>query len=214
MRKVMIVGAGGRAGRAATAEAVRRGHAVTAVVREPARHQDLAGPGVALVAGDVTDADALATLAAGHDAVVAAVYDSSSTDPHRFFVATAHALTDGLARAGVTRLVWVGLAPLLPTSDGTLLGDTEGYPDEHRGFFLAHAAATRAFDTATGLDWVALSPSGDFDHGGTPSGGYATAPGDADSRITYADFARALLDEVDEPRTFRAHVGVEAASAP
>lgn len=214
MHKVMVIGAGGRVGRAATAEAVRRGHAVTAVVREPARHEDLAALGVTLVAGDVTDADVLSTLATGHDAVVAAVYDSSSTDPHGFFVATAQALTDGLARAGVARLVWVGLASLLPTSDGTLLMDTDGYPNDHRGFFLAHAAATRVFAADGTLDWVSLSPSGDFDHSGTPSGGYATAPGDTDSRITYADFALALLDEVDEPHTSRTHVGVEAASAP
>ncbi|QMW67147.1 NAD(P)H-binding protein [Mumia sp. ZJ1417] len=210
MGKIMVVGAGGRAGRAATAEAVRRGHEVTAVVRDPGRYGDLAGPGVTLVAGDVTDADTLGTLAAGHDAVVAAVYDTSSTDPRGFFVATAHALTTGLAHAGVTRLVWVGLASLLPTADGTPLMDTGGYPNEHRDFFLAHAAATDAFaEAGDGLDWVSLSPSGDFDHGGTSTGGYAVAPADADSRITYEDFARALLDEVDAPSVSRTHVGVE-----
>ncbi|TNC41320.1 NAD(P)-dependent oxidoreductase [Mumia zhuanghuii] len=210
MGKVMIVGAGGRAGRAATTEAVRRGHAVTAVVRDPSRCDDLAGPGVTLVVGDVTDAAALATVAAGHDAVIAAVYDSSSTAPREFFLDTARALTAGLGSAGVTRLVWVGLASLLPTSDGTALMDTDGYPNEHRGFYLAHAAATDVFASAgSDLDWVAVSPAGDFDHGGTSAGGYAVAPADADSRITYADFALALLDEAETPRTSRTHVGVE-----
>ncbi|HEX2312530.1 MAG TPA: NAD(P)H-binding protein, partial [Thermomonospora sp.] len=42
MGKIIVFGAGGRAGRAAVAEAVRRGHEVTAVVRDPARHPDLA----------------------------------------------------------------------------------------------------------------------------------------------------------------------------
>jgi putative NADH-flavin reductase len=211
MGKVMIVGAGGRAGRAATAEAVRRGHEVTAVIRDPARHHDLAGAGVTVVAGDVTDAEGLAALAAGHDAVIAAVYDLASTDPRGFFVTTADALITGLGRAGVPRLVWVGLASLLPTANGTALRDTGGYPDEYREFFDAHAAATDAFAGAgAGLDWVALSPSGDFDHGGAPTGAFAVAPADAASRITYAHFALALLDQVDAPSASRTHLGVEA----
>ncbi|WP_370618079.1 NAD(P)-dependent oxidoreductase [Mumia sp. Pv 4-285] len=210
MGKIMIVGAGGRAGRAATTEAVRRGHAVTAVVRDPARYTDLSGESVTLAAGDVTDADALAALAVGHDAVIATVYDLSATDPRAWFVAASRALVSGLEHAGVRRLVWVGLASLLPTTDGTALMDTDAYPNEHRAFYLAHAAATEGFAAAAErLDWVALSPSGDFDHGGTSTGGYAVAPADADSRITYDDFALALLDEVDAPRTSRMHVGVE-----
>ncbi|MEU8250038.1 NmrA family NAD(P)-binding protein [Nonomuraea sp. NPDC048916] len=36
--KITIFGAGGRAGRQVVAEARRRGHQVTAVVRDPARH--------------------------------------------------------------------------------------------------------------------------------------------------------------------------------
>ncbi len=59
--------------------------------------------------------------------------------------------------------------------------------------------------------WVVLSPAGDFDHEGEISGGYAVAPAAADSRITPADFARALLDEVETPTLHRTHAGVAAA---
>src|SRR5690349_13707484 len=38
---IVVFGAGGRVGRAAVAEARRRGHPVTAGVRDPARHRDL-----------------------------------------------------------------------------------------------------------------------------------------------------------------------------
>jgi putative NADH-flavin reductase len=58
---------------------------------------------------------------------------------------------------------------------------------------------------------VVLSPAGDFDHKGEPSGGYALAPAAAASRITPGDFARALLDEVEVPTLHRTHVGVSAA---
>lgn len=64
------------------AEARRRGHDVTAVVREPARQNGLASDGVRVVAGDVTDAVSVAELAPGHDAAIhaVAVY-GEGTDP-------------------------------------------------------------------------------------------------------------------------------------
>ncbi|MFD6812102.1 NAD(P)H-binding protein, partial [Streptomyces anthocyanicus] len=69
-KKIIVFGAGGRVGRAAVAEAVARGHRVTAVVRDPARHPGLEAPGVTVVRGDVTDPESVAALAAGHDAAL------------------------------------------------------------------------------------------------------------------------------------------------
>ena len=88
--------------------------------------------------------------------------------------------------------------------------DTPGYPQEYRSFYLGHAAGTDVLRAAaTGLDWLVVSPAGDFDHGGARTGRYRTAPADAASRISYADFAIALLDEIDAPRHHRTHLGVE-----
>ncbi|MFI6322053.1 NAD(P)-dependent oxidoreductase [Nonomuraea sp. NPDC050556] len=208
MSEIIVFGAGGRAGRAAVQEALLRGHRLTAVVRDPAAHGDLAAAGVRVVAGDVTDAGTVAALATGADAVVHAAADLTAPD---FFATAARSLLDGMAAAGVSRLVSVGLASVLETASGALLMDTDGYPQEYRGFYLSHAAGTevlRAADPA--VDWVVVSPSGDFDHGGPRTGGYGLAAADAASRISYADFAIALLDEVDTPKHHRDHVGVKA----
>ncbi|MGW4224973.1 NAD(P)H-binding protein [Streptomyces bauhiniae] len=75
------------------------------------------GAGVRLVSGDVADTDAVADLAAGHDAAIMAAYDASA-QPDVFFTAAARALLDGLARARVGRLVAVGLAATLETTEG------------------------------------------------------------------------------------------------
>jgi putative NADH-flavin reductase len=154
----------------------------------------------------------VARLAAGHDAAIVAVYDSG-VRPGEFFPAVARALAEGLPAAGVKRLVSVGLASVLPTASGDLLMDTPGYPQEWREFYLGHGAGTEALRAAApeALDWVVLSPAGDFDHEGEPSGGYALAPAAADSRITPGDFARALLDEAQAPILHRTHTGVSAA---
>lgn len=198
MSKILVVGARGRAGRAAVEEARRRGHEVTAVARTPDGD---------LVAGDVTDARRIAELAVDHDAVIAAVYDGSA-DPAAFFTNASRALVDGLEKAGVERLVWVGLASILPTADGTRLMDTPGYPREYRAFFLAHQAALDILANST-LDWVSIAPAGDFDHADpTRTGTYRVSPADATGLVSYADLAIALVDEVDHPAHHRTAIGV------
>ncbi|MET9267300.1 NAD(P)H-binding protein [Amycolatopsis sp. NPDC004079] len=176
MSKIVIFGAGGRAGRQAVAEARRRGHEVTAVVRDPSRYPDLAD----VVTGDVTD-------------------------PHAFFTDAAHALVTGLPQA---RLVAVGLSALLPAADGTPVLDA--IPAEFRPFCLAHAAGLEVLRAeGTGLDWVYVSPVGDFDHDGERTGRYGIGEhGDLSAKISYADFAVALLDEIENPRHLRVHLAV------
>ncbi len=182
----MVIGARGRAGQAALVEASDRGHEVTAVARSG---------GDGLVAGDVTDAARIAELAAGHDAVIAGVYDGGA-DPAVLPEGCGGA-GERAGEAGVSRLVWVGLASILPTARGPLLMDTDGYPNEYRSFYLAHQAALDLFG-GSDLDWVSVAPAGDFNHAAPARvGGYRVAPADAAELISYADLAIALVDEVD-----------------
>ena len=205
---IVVFGAGGRAGRQAVAEAHRRGHQVTAVVRDLAGHSDLTD--VRVVAGDVTDGVSIEHASAGHDAAISAAVDLS-VPPHDFFTASSRALTTGLAKAGVRRLVVVGLASIMPGASGAPLMDEPGYPNEYRTFYLGHAAGLNELRTCD-LDWAYVAPAGDFDHDGTRTGRYRVAEhGDTASRITYADFAIALLDEIEAPRHHRAAVSVREA---
>ncbi|MEW9533915.1 NAD(P)-dependent oxidoreductase [Microbispora sp. NPDC049125] len=205
---IVIFGAGGRAGRQAVGEARRRGHQVTAVVRVPADHSDLGD--VRVVAGDVTDPVGVERAAAGHDAAISAAVDLSVSS-HDFFTASSRALATGLAKAGVPRLVVVGLASIMPGASGAPLMDEPGYPNEYRAFCLGHAAGLDELRTCD-LDWAYVAPAGDFDRDGTRTGRYRVADhGDPVSRITYADFAIALLDEVEAPRHHRAAFSVREA---
>ncbi|HEU4948765.1 MAG TPA: NAD(P)H-binding protein [Kribbella sp.] len=209
MSKVLVFGAGGRAGRAAVVEACRRGIEVKAAVRDPAKYADLAADGVEVVAGDVTDPAEVARLAEGNDAVIAAVYDGNA-DQAAFFAAAARALVEGLMKAGVDRLVWVGLASTLGTESGALLMDTPGYPQQYRSFYLAHAAGAEVLAESE-LDWLVIAPAGDFEHAHPDrTGSYRAAPGEAASRISYADFGIALVDEAVAARHHRTRLGVEA----
>lgn len=205
---IVVFGAGGHAGRAAVGEARRRGHQVTAVVRDPVRHRDPLDATV--VAGDVTDPADVARAAVGHDAAVSAAVDLT-VSPHDFFTAASRALAAGLAEVGVRRLVVVGLASVLPGASGAPLMDEPGYPNAYRSFSLGHAAGLAELQSC-GLDWLYLAPAGDFDHAGARTGRYRLAEhGDPASRISYPDFAIALLDEIDDPRHHRGAASIREA---
>ncbi|MFJ6567858.1 NAD(P)-dependent oxidoreductase [Streptomyces sp. NPDC091292] len=208
---IVVFGAGGRAGRQAVAEAHRRGHRVTAVVRDPAGHSELTGlTDVRVMAGDVTDPASVERTAAAHDAAISAAADLS-VPPHEFFTTSSRALASGLAKAGVHRLVVVGLSSVLPGASGALLMDEPGYPNEYRSFSLGHAAGLDELRRCD-LDWAYVAPAGDFDHAGTRTGRYRIAEhGDPADRITYADLAVALIDEIEEPRRHRTAVSVREA---
>ncbi|MEU6510494.1 NAD(P)H-binding protein [Streptomyces sp. NPDC046942] len=229
MTGIVVLGAGGRAGRAVTAEALARGRTVTAVVRDPARYPDLGAEGVTVVQGDVLDAGTVARVAAGHAGAVHAVSPFSgpeeavgSVDP-RFFVRAADALLDGLGAAGVSRLVAVGLGANLLGADGRMvLDDPVAFPPPLRPFALAHTAGLhRLRERADGpVDWVMLTPAGFLEHDGPRTGRYrvggerlpgvggAGSDGRGEPWLSYADLAVAVVDEIETPAWHRTRVSV------
>ncbi|GAA3081765.1 NAD(P)-dependent oxidoreductase [Streptomyces roseofulvus] len=213
-RRIVVLGAGGRVGRAAVAEAVARDHRVTAVVRDPARHPDLARAGVTVVRGDATDPGAVAALAAGHDAVVHASV-RLDVPSEEYFEATAKALVTGLTEAGVGRLLTLGIATTLEDANGVRLMDAPGFPAEWRTFAQGHVVEFELLAATAGpeLDWLMVVPPLDLDAEAEPTGGYRTAVGtvvDGPGRIAHADLALALLDEIEAPRHSRVQLAVSA----
>ena len=70
--KLVVFGATGNVGQRIIAEALRRGHEVVGVVRDP---EAVKSPDtrVRLVKGDATDADSIARIVRGADSVVSAI---------------------------------------------------------------------------------------------------------------------------------------------
>lgn len=212
MGRIVIFGAGGRAGRAAVEEARMRGHQVTAVVRDPARYDDLAADGVAVVAGDVTDADSVAAVADGHDAAISAAYRADAP-PAPFFTGAAIALLDGLTRAGVGRLLDIGLVATLETEPGVRIMDDADFPEPWRQFAQGHAKGLEVMRAATAdLDWLVVTPPMVLDDaprtGSYQVGHRLLTNDDGTSHLSYADLAVALLDEIEVPKHHRTQIAV------
>lgn len=192
--KIAVYGATGQVGSKVVAEAVRRGHDVTAVTRQEAP----APPGATAVVGNAADVDAVREVAAAHDVVVSAVGPSRipGDDPEAF-VDVVRGLTTAV---GSTRLVVVGGAGSLLAPSGAMLIDTPDFPDEFKAEARAQVHALDVLrDTGPDLDWTYVSPAPIVDDGDR-TGAYVSGLDEpAGLRLTFADWAVALLDEIDKP---------------
>lgn len=208
--KIVLFGATGNVGQRVAAEALRRGHEIVGVVRDPAA---LAAPDsrVRLVKGDATKAESVSEAVREADAVVSAI----SPRPNArglaapSLVENARAIIAGLRHAGVKRVLFVGGAGSLEVAPGQQLVDQPGFPEAYRAEALEGRAALAVWRAeGEGLDWSFLSPAAEIAPG-ERTGRYRTTDDqflvDANGRsfITFEDYAVAVLDELERPR----HVG-------
>jgi uncharacterized protein len=191
--KVALIGASGFIGSRLLAELASRGHAVTAIVRNPEKVSAL--PGVTAVKGDVFDKDGLAKLVAGHDAAISAVHFTAS-DPQLLLAA--------VKQSGVKRYLVVGGAGSLEVAPGVKLFDTPEFP----AIYLDEAKKGGVFldllKQEQGLDWTFLSPSA-LIQPGERTGKFRLGTDQllvddkGNSAISAEDYAIALVDELEKP---------------
>lgn len=213
--QLVVFGATGNVGRRVAAEALRRGHSVVGVVRDPAAVQS-PDPRVRLVQGDATDADAVARVVRGADAVVSAISPRPNARglPAPSLAANARALIAGLRVAGVRRVLYVGGASSLEVAPGRALADEPGFPAAYRDEAREGREALAVWrGEAEGLDWTYLSPAAEIVPG-ERTGAYRTTDDallvDAEGKsvISFEDYAVAVLDELERPRHVERRFGV------
>jgi putative NADH-flavin reductase len=195
--KVAVLGASGRAGSEITKELASRGHSVLAVARKP--EAIAAAPGVSAVAGDAADPAALAEVIRGSDAVISALH----------FDVAAQTLLSALRQAGVGRLLVTGGAASLEVAPGQRLIDTPDFPEEWKTFAMGGITFLEALRDETEIDWTFFSPAALIFEG--PRTGHYRTGGDqlvvdaaGDSKISFADYAIAMVDELEQHRHGRA----------
>ncbi|GAA3556501.1 NAD(P)-dependent oxidoreductase [Nonomuraea rosea] len=204
--RITVFGAAGAVGGRVVAEALSRGHDVTAVVRDPARFP-LLHPAAHARAGDASDIGDVAALSAGQDLVISATRPPPGHEND--LVTTAEALLAGLAGTGVRLLLVGGAAGLtVPGGGGLTVVDTPDFPPAWRPIALACNAQLDACRAEQGVDWAYLSPPALLEPGertGTYRIGADELLVDAAGRsaISMEDFAVALLDEAERPRHHR-----------
>lgn len=202
MAQIAILGGTGNVGQRLVAEALRRGHAVTVIGRKvPATLPE----GVTFVEGDVTTGtEALAKSLAGTDVLISAA---------RFADVGAEPVLALVRTAGIPRLLVVGGAGSLEVAPGVRLVDTPEFPAAYKSEALPGADFLDTLRGVTDVDWTFLSPAAMFGPGDRTEtfrlgGDQLLMDAAGESRISYEDFAIAMLDEVDTPRHSRARFTV------
>ncbi|QQO22958.1 NAD(P)-dependent oxidoreductase [Bradyrhizobium diazoefficiens] len=195
--KIAVAGASGRAGSEITKELSRRGHAVTAIARNPEKIAVL--PNVTPTKGDVLDQAGLARLWAGHDVAVSSVH---------FLASDARKLIGAAKDAKVGRYLVVGGAGSLEVAPGVKLVTTANFPAQYKAEAEAGSAFLDLLRQEKDLNWTFISPSALFVEGertgkfrlGTDR---LLADANGKSWITFADYAIALADEIERPAHVR-----------
>jgi len=195
--KIAVTGASGRAGSQITAELARRGHAVTAIARNPDKIARM--PNVTPKKGDVFDEVGMAQMWAGHDAAVSSVHFLAS-DPEKLI---------GAAKASrVGRYLVVGGAGSLEVAPGVRLVTTPGFPAQYKAEAEKGAAFLDRLRQEKELNWTFLSPSALFIEGERTGkfrlgADQLLTAADGKSWVSFADYAVALADEIERPAHVR-----------
>lgn len=195
--KIAVVGASGNAGSRIVAELARRGHAVTAIARNPDKIAKAAN--VIPTQGDASDEAGLTRLLKGHDVAISSIH----------FLASDPAKLIGAAKAsGVGRYLVVGGAGSLEVAPGVRLVTTPNFPPQYKAEAEKGAAFLDRLAQEKELNWTFISPSALFVPGertarfrlGTDQ---LLTGADGKSWISFEDYAVALADEIEKPAHVR-----------
>ena len=195
--KIAVVAANGRVAGKVIAEAVKRDIEVTAFGRKENNTQ--ANNYVRKDLFDLT-ADDLQ----GFDAVVDAA--GAWTLDTMYVIPKAAIYLADLLKGTDTRLVVVGGAgSLYVNKEHTSTVELQpGFPDSYKPVSAAHGLALAELRATENVKWTYISPAGDFQADGERSGKYIlggeelTLNSRGESIISYADYAIALVDEIEK----------------
>jgi len=207
--RVLIVGGTGGTGRQLVAQALERGLAVTALVRDPSR-LTIAPPQLTVVRGDVLDGGSVETAMRGQDAVVSALGHKRFFSPTRILSEGTRNILRAMETQGVRRFV-------CETSLG--IGDSAGRLGLYYTFFTIPVILPFYYWDKTRqerliarshVEWVIVRPGllnngekrGRYHHGRRVGSFLWTV------RISRADVADFMLNQLASDTYLRAAPGV------
>ena len=173
--KVFITGATGFIGSAVARKLRERGHDVVALVRNPAKAQELEDLGVTLAPGDLTDAESIRAGMAGCDAVIhgAAMYEVGIPASQRpaMFEANVQGteLVLGIAlELGVKRALYISTINAFGNTHGKVVDESYVHDEEYVSYYdetkhRAHKVAKEL--VKKGLPLVIVQPGGVYGPG-------------------------------------------------
>lgn len=207
MKKVAVLCAAGRQGKLLVKEAVSRGYDVTAFVRGKAEESE-----VKTVVRDLFDLKREDLV--GFDVVIDAFGAWTSDTVDGIYKAVRY-LCDLLSGTNVRLLVVGGAGSLFVDKERvTTVADLPTFPDVFKPVAAAHAKALAELRIRSDVKWTYLSPAGNFVADGERTGEYILGGEDyfvnekGVSEISYADYAIAMIDEIENENNIQKRFSV------
>lgn len=205
--KIAVVAANGKAGQLIVEEAVKRGHDITAIVRSENKTQ--AQHLLKKDLFDLTKEDL-----AGYD-VVATAFGAWTAETLPLHSQSIEHFNDLLAGTNTRFLVVGGAGSLYVDKEKKVrLVDTAEFPAEYKPLASAQADELDLLRTKKDLNWTFVSPAAEFIPDGARTGEYILA-GDfftvneaGESKISYADYAIAFVDEIESGKHIQERISV------
>lgn len=201
-KSIAVVAANGRSGQLIVKEALERGHDVTVFVRSENRT-----PAKKAVIKDIMELTAQDLE--GFDAVVDAFGAWTPETLPQHTTTIAH-LCEILSGSNTRLLVVGGAGSLYLNPEHSLtVAQSPDFPEAFKPLALAMGAALAELRKRNDVRWTYISPACDFQADGERTGEYIlggeelTVNERGESIISYADFAVAMLDEIESGN----HVG-------
>ena len=203
--KIAVIGATGKAGSLIAAECLNRGMDVTGIVRPES--QGKLTEGITLLVKDLFDltTEDLSGFDAVVDAFGTASYGPGKEDLH---ITSLRHLMVILEPLPEVRLLVVGGAGSLYTDAYKTRKVMEDIPEAYRAVPEAMAAAFEELEKSK-INWTYFSPAANFKPEGERTGRYNLGRdikilnSFGESMISYADYALAMADEIEEARFVR-----------
>lgn len=205
--KIAVVGANGRTGNLIVEEALNRGVDVTAIVRG----ENKTNASKVLIK-DVFDLskDDLVKFDVVVDAIGAWTEDSLNVIPD-----AVKYLAEILENTDVRLLVVGGAGSLYTDGEKTVtVADAPDFPEIFKPVASVHQSALNHLRKQNNLKWTYVSPAADYQADGKRSGEYIlageyfTLNDRGESVISYADYAIAMLDEIESGNHIRERISV------
>ena len=209
MKKVAVICAAGRQGACLVNEAVARGYDVTGFVREGGA---VANPAAKTAVKDLFDLtrDDLKDFDVVIDAFGA--WTEETLPQHK--TSLKH-LCDVLSGTKVRLLVVGGAGSLYINPEHTLqVKDLDSFPEAFKPLATNMGEALAELRKRNDVLWTYLSPAGDFVADGKRTGEYLSGGEEyfvndkGESRISYADYAVAMIDEIENEKNIQKRFSV------
>lgn len=205
--KIAVVAANGKAGKLIVEEAVNRGMDVTAIIR--GANKTVAPKAIVKDLFDLTSNDL-----SGFNVVVDA-YGNWTPDAIELIPAATVHMAKNLTGSDTRLLVVGGAGSLYVDPDHTkTVVDVTPFPEAAMPVVNGHGKALEELRKFDSVNWTYVSPAGDFQADGERTGKYILGGEElvlsskGESVISYADYAIAMVDEIESGKHIKERISV------